>query len=461
MSRRLLFNLFQMNCPSHMTHGTWRHPASRSYQYNDIAYWTDLAKLCERGMFDAMFFADVAGSYGSWKGSEGFYVENAIQIPISDPVALVSALGSVTENIGLVVTGSVLQYHPFTWARMASTIDHHTRGRFGWNIVTSFLPGAARNVGHEGLLSHDERYAWAQEFLDVGFKLWEGSWEDGAVVRDVERGFYTDPNKVHKINHEGARYKVSGPHLVEPSPQRTPVLFQAGTSDQGRDFAARQAEGIFTMSQSPEHAATVVADLKKRAVGYGRDPERLHFIQGLALVVGSTEEEAKALEREIDEYANVEAEAAMMSGAVGLDLSKVDLDAPLTDLLQNLPGLRGTVQRLIDSAPAGSVATVADLARHNGKQWRVVGTPEQIADTLEKWRDAGITGVNLISLVMPKTYEDFVEHMTPELQRRGLMQREYAPGTLREKLFPGSGPRLTAPHPAVNYRSRFASATRP
>jgi FMN-dependent oxidoreductase (nitrilotriacetate monooxygenase family) len=453
VSRRLLFNLFQMNCPSHMTHGTWRHPASRASSYNDLKYWTELAQLCERGMFDAMFFADVAGIYEPWKGSDDFWIENAIQIPISDPIPLVSALSAVTENLGFAVTGSVLQYQPFTWARMASTIDHLSNGRFGWNIVTSFLPNATQNVGYEGLLSHAERYAWADEYLEVCLKLWEASWDDGAVLRDVKRGIYSDPTKVHRIHHKGERYSVMGPHLVEPSPQRTPVLFQAGTSPQGRDFAARQAEGIFTMSQSPQHVATVVDDITKRAQAHGRASDDLHFIQGLAFVVGSTEAEAKALEKDIDEWANPEAEAAMLSSAIGVDLATVDHSMPLKDLVDSLPGLQGTVQRLIDTAPAGSVATVADLARHTGKQWRVVGTPEQIADNLEQWRDAGITGINLISLVMPKTYEDFVDHVTPVLQDRGLMQREYAPGTLREKLFPGRGPRLRAPHPGAGLRN--------
>src|SRR3954452_19341049 len=264
-----------MNCPSHMTHGSWRHPASRASEYNDLAYWTELAKLCERGRFDALFFADVAGLYNPWKGTDDFFIENAIQIPISDPVPLIAALGAVTENIGFVVTGSVLQYQPFTWARLASTIDHHTKGRFGWNIVTSFLPNAAQNVGHEGLLSHDERYAWAEEYAEVCYKLWEGSWEDGAVLRDAGRGIYTDPSKVHRIHHSGPRYSVMGPHLVEPSPQRTPVLFQAGASPQGRDFAAKHAEGIFTMSQSPEHVASVIADIRQRAAAHGRDPQHL------------------------------------------------------------------------------------------------------------------------------------------------------------------------------------------
>ena len=453
VSRRLLFNLFQMNTPSHMTHGTWRHPASQAWRHNDLDYWVELAQMCERAGFDSLFFADVAGLYDQFEGSGEFFVENGIQIPISDPVPLISALTAVTEHLGFVATGSVLQYQPFTWARTASTIDHLSKGRFGWNIVTSYLPNAAQNAGYEGLLDHDERYAWAQEYLDVCCKLWEGSWEDDAIVRDVRTGRFTDPAKVHRIHHRGTRYQVPGPHLVSPSPQRTPVLFQAGTSPQGRDFAARQAEGIFTMSQSPQHVATVVEDLRQRAASYGRDPDRLHFIQGLALVVGSTEAEARALEREIDEYANVEAEAAMLSAAIGVDLSKVDHDLPLADLIEDLPGLRGTVQRMIDSAPAGQVATVGELARHTGKQWRVVGTPEQIADRLEAWRDAGITGINLIALVMPQTYVDFVDHVTPELRRRGLMQHEYAPGTLREKLFPGHGPRLEAPHPAVAHRS--------
>jgi FMN-dependent oxidoreductase (nitrilotriacetate monooxygenase family) len=347
-----------------------------------------------------------------------------------------------------VVTNSVLQHPPFTFARTASTLDHLTRGRFGWNIVTSFTESASRNVGLPAATDHDARYRWADEFCTVVYKLWEDSWEDGALVVDKEGGVYADAAKVREIDHEGERYSVPGPHLLPPSPQRTPMLFQAGTSTAGREFAARNAEGIFMISGSPDAAAPVVKDVTARAVAAGRRAEDLHFIQGLTFIIGSTEAEARRKEAELEEYIDGEAQVANFAGTLGLDLATIDPGEPLVQLLERVPGIRGAVQRMIDTAPAGTTPTMQDLARHTGKYWRVTGTPEQIADRLQQWVDAGITGINVMSMITPGTYVDFVDHAVPELQRRGLMQREYRLGTLREKLYPGRGPFLADGHPA-------------
>jgi long-chain alkane monooxygenase len=448
MRSTLMFNMVCMDTPGHVHQGAWRHPDNRIHEHNSLGFWLDMAKLLEEGKFDAIFFADAAGLYPKWHGSWNVIMGKAVQFPNGDPMALVSALAAVTEHLSFVVTSSVLQHPPFSFARTASTLDHVTNGRFGWNIVTSFMENAALNVGLRMMTEHDERYRWADEYVEVAYKLWEHSWEDDALVVDREKGVYTDAAKVHLINHVGPRYTVPGPHLVPPSPQRTPALFQAGTSAAGRAFAARNAEGIFMIARSPRAAASAIAEIKSRATRFGRDADQMHFIQGLTFVVGSTEEEARRKEAELDEVIDGEAMVATFAGSIGLDLSTADPAEPLAELVKRLPGIRGSVQSLLDSLPPSSNPTVEDLARFNGRYWRVTGTPEQIADALEDWRVAGITGVNVMSMLTPGTYTDFIEQVAPELQRRGLMQREYLPGTLREKMFPGAGPRLPAPHPA-------------
>ena len=249
---RLRFNAFSMNCVSHIHHGQWTREDSRSMDYTDLDAWIELAQLLDRGKFDALFLADVVGTYAAYGGSRDAAVEEGLQTPVNDPSLLIPAMAAATENLGFAFTQSVLQEQPFNFARRLSTLDHLTKGRVGWNIVTSYLPDAARNLGYGGLPSHEDRYRRAEEYMQVVYKLLEGSWEDDAVIRDVENGIYADPAKIHDIDHRGEFYPdVPGPHLAEPSPQRTPVLFQAGTSEWGRDFAARNAEAIFIIAARP------------------------------------------------------------------------------------------------------------------------------------------------------------------------------------------------------------------
>lgn len=444
MPRPLVFNAFLTNTVSHIHHGMWRHPESRQAQYTELRLWLDLARTLERGRFDAIFFADTLGPMdvheGGWKSS----VREGLQIPSADPVVLLPALATVTEHLGLVATSSVQTEHPFVHARRFSTLDHLTGGRVGWNIVTSTRRSEARNLGRDDVLPHAERYAAAEEYAEVVYKLWEKSWEDGAVIRDRSSGHYSDPAKVHAIDHAGPRYRVAGPHLAEPSPQRTPVLFQAGSSETGRTFAARHAEGTFIAAHDPHSAAEVTADIRRRAVAQGRKADDILFIQGLTFVVGATDAEARAKSAEIDEWLSDEAMLAHMSGTIGVDFAAIDLDRPIGDFTTERT--QGIVASLAAAAPDKS-KTFRELTRWAWSQ-RVVGTPEQIADSLERWRQAGVDGVNVIYITLPGTYADFIDHVAPVLRDRGLMQREYRPGTLREKLFPGRGPRLNDRHPA-------------
>lgn len=226
MAKRMLINAFSMNCVSHIQQGLWVRDDTRQLEYNQLEPWVELAQILEKGCFDALFLADVVGLYDTYHGGAEISIKEGMQVPANDPALLVSAMAHVTEHLGLAFTSSVFQSHPFTFARQMSTLDHLTRGRVAWNVVTSYLPNAVANFGYERLPSHDERYGLSDEYMDVVYKLWEGSWEDDAVLRDTVRGIYADPDKVHPINHTGKHFTVAGPHLSEPSPQRIPCCFR-------------------------------------------------------------------------------------------------------------------------------------------------------------------------------------------------------------------------------------------
>ena len=210
MTRQIRFNAFDMNCVGHQSPGLWAHPRDRSWQYKDLEYWVDLAKILERGRFDGLFIADVLGVYDVYRGNLDAALRQSAQIPVNDPLQLVPAMALVTEHLGFGLTASLSFEHPFTFARRLSTLDHLTKGRAGWNIVTSYLDSGAKNIGLVGQGQHDDRYDIADEYMEVCYKLWEGSWEDGAVLRDRERRIFTDPTKVHPIAHEGRYFKVPG-----------------------------------------------------------------------------------------------------------------------------------------------------------------------------------------------------------------------------------------------------------
>lgn len=444
--RRLMLNAFTMNCVSHIQQGLWVRDDTRQVDYASLDPWLELAQILEAGCFDALFLADVIGLYDSYLGGPETSIREGMQVPVNDPMLLVPAMATVTENLGLAFTSSILQAHPFTFARQLSTLDHLTKGRAAWNVVTSHLPNAAANLGLDELPPHDARYEQADDYLDVVYKLLEASWEDDAVSADRQRGVYTDPAKVHPINHHGPYYDVAGPHLSEPSPQRTPLLFQAGSSNRGREFAAKHAEGVFIVTNR-KNLPTITGDVRSRAAKYGRRPEDIKFFQGLSPIVGGTEAEAKAKYDEFAEQLSSEAGLAHLSGAVGVDLGAIDPDRPLESFESE--GVRGLVKGLIDSAPPGT-RTFRDLARTNMTGQFTVGSAEQVADRLESWGKAGIDGFNLAYATTPGTFVDFVDGVVPILQERGLVQKEYSPGPLRQKLF--GQPQLPDRHPARSHR---------
>lgn len=447
--KKILLNAFNMNCIGHINHGLWTHPRDNSTEYKTLEYWTELAQLLERGLFDGLFIADITGVYDVYQNSVDVTLKESIQLPVNDPLMLLSAMAAVTKNLGFGLTANLTYEAPYLFARRMSTLDHLSRGRVGWNIVTGYLDSAAKAIGLSEQVEHDRRYDQADEYLEVLYKLWEGSWEDDAVINDRQQRIYAQPEKVHKVRHKGEFYQVEGYHLCEPSPQRTPVLFQAGTSDRGLQFAGRHAECVFISGQNKVATREQVDKVRASAKAAGRNPEDIKVFMGLNVIVGATEELARAKQREYLEYASAEAGVAHFAASTGIDFAEYKLDEPIQyvksnaiqSATKNLKNNDWTRRKLLDQHALG------------GRYVTLVGSPEQVADELESWiAETGLDGFNLTRTVAPESYADFIDLVIPELQRRGSYKTAYDSGTLREKLFPEGGARLPGQHPGAGYR---------
>ncbi|MET0190458.1 MAG: LLM class flavin-dependent oxidoreductase [Pseudonocardia sediminis] len=462
MPRRIRLNAFDMNCVGHQSPGLWRHPDDQAARYKDLSYWTDLAQLLERGRFDGLFIADVLGTYDVYGASHEAAVRQGAQVPVNDPMLLVSAMAHVTENLGFGITTATGFEHPYPFARRMTTLDHLTRGRIGWNVVTGYLPSGARNMGHDDQLQHDDRYDHADEYLEVLYKLWEGSWEDDAVRRDAAAGVFTDPAKVHPIGHAGKHFTVPGIHLSEPSPQRTPVIYQAGASDRGRRFAAENAESIFTAAPTRALLKEAVADIRDRLARAGRDPYSARIYNLQTVVTDATSQGAQDKHEQLQSYASDEGSLVFMSGWMGIDLSRYDLDDPIGDVESN--AIQSAVAAFQQADPDGREWTVRDIAAWGGIGGmgpRTVGSASEVADELQSWvEETDVDGFNLAYAITPGTFTDVVTHVVPELQRRGVYPGEYEPGTLRQKLF-GLGDRLPPEHRGSSYRVGGVNSTIP
>ena len=447
--KQILLNAFNMNCVGHINHGLWTHPRDRSPEYNTIAYWTDQAKLLERGLFDGIFIADIIGVYDVYGGGIEVTAREAVQLPVNDPLALVSAMAAVTENLGFGITVNVHNEAPYTFARRFSTLDHLTRGRIGWNIVTGYLESAHRGKGEKQLPEHDRRYDYAEEYLEVLYKLWEGSWDEDAVRRDRAGRTFTDPAKVRPIAHHGEFFDVEGYHLSEPSIQRTPVLYQAGTSPRGRAFAGRHAECVFISARDKATARNAVRALRAEAVRAGRRPDDIKVFVGVAVVPGRTKAEAEEKREEYLRYASPEAGLAHFSASTGIDFDRYELDEPI-------PYAPGNSIQSATAAAAQRGLTKRDLLNElalGGRYAAITGDAVAVADELQSWiEEAEVDGFNLSRIVVPESYEDFIDIVIPELQNRGLYKTAYVEGALRRKLF-GRGDRLPDRHAASAFRS--------
>ncbi len=451
--REILFNAFDMNCVAHQSPGLWRHPADRARTYNTLGYWTDLAQTLEQGLFDGLFIADVLGTYDVYGATNEGPLRTGAQVPVNDPILLVSAMAAVTEHLGFGVTAGTAYEHPYPFARRLATLDHLTGGRVGWNVVTGYLPSAAQNLGHHDQMSHDERYDHADEYLEVVYKLLEGSWEDDAVLDDAERGF-VDPAKVHAINHHGRYFDVPGIAITEPSPQRMPVVYQAGTSPRGVTFAGENAEAVFISAPTTAIMRDSVRKIRTAAVAAGRDPYAIRVFAMQTIITAATDEEARATFEEYRRYADPEGALVLLSGWTGVDLSQFGLDEPV-----------GNVQ---SNAIQSAVETILGARREDGRPWTVrdfseyigiggfgpilVGSGATVARRLAELQDeTDVDGFNLAYAVTPGTFEDVVEFVVPQLQRLGRYKTAYTPGTLRQKLF-GQGDRLPADHRGSRFR---------
>lgn len=423
-SRMLHLNLFIFACGHHRA--AWRHPDSAVERLGDIGHYEELAQLAERGKFDAVFFADGASVDTVADGPRWFL----------EPLTAMSAMSRATQHIGLISTVSSTFYTPFHAARLMASLDHISHGRMGWNVVTSMFDAEARNHGYEAMPEHAWRYARAEEFVDAVLALWD-SWSDDALLHDRD-GDYAHPDRVRAIDHQGEHFRVDGPLTVPRMPQGHPVLFQAGASDQGRDLAARRAEAIYAVAYDMAAAQSYYRDIKRRVREAGRhDP--VPIMPGLVTYVGSTQAEAQAKQRELDVLLPADASLRQLSTFTAQDCSQWELDAPVPKLppmheFKGPQGRYGTILRIIETEQPTVRQLLGRLAAGGG-HCTMVGTPEQIADRMETWfRNEAADGFNLMPPSLPGSIEDFVEHVVPVLQRRGLFRTEYATRTLRGHL---------------------------
>ena len=455
MTKQVGFNLFEMNTVGHISHGLWVHPDNTRHRFNDLEFWTEQAKLLEAGLFDAVFIADVLGAYDGYRAGADTAIREAVQIPSNDPLLVIPAMAAVTKHLSFAATFSTTYEPPFSFARRASTLDHLTKGRFGWNVVTSYLPSAARNFGFDDEIPHDDRYDLADEYLTVLYKLWEGSWDDDAVVQDRRTPVYADPTRVRAINHRGAHFSVAGPHLSEPSMQRTPVIFQAGSSDRGRAFAAKHAEGVFVGGRTREVYRENVEDIRTKALGYGRERGDIKAFASAVIIAGKDDDAAGRKVEEFKRLTRAEGYLAHAGGG-GIDLAAYPREARIADILlaEAKPGRdnQQTGRRFYaEDATIGDA--LDDATRFDAGPFVAIGSPSRIADSVEQWvAETGLDGFNLRQFLTPGTLEDFVELVVPELQKRGLYRERYEHPTFREQLFGAGHARIADTHPAARYR---------
>jgi len=450
MMKQIHLGVFEVNAVNHLTPGIWTHPEQNRIYFNSIDYWVEIAKLLERGKFDFMFFAD---TYSYPKKNPELAFREAGGAPGNDPMLLIPALAMVTEHLAFTMTTSTTYETPVANSRRFSTLDHLTKGRIGWNVVTTSNPTAADLFGRTDFLPHDERYDMADDFLEASYKLWEGCWEDDAVVIDREKRVFTDPAKVHLVVHEGKYFKLRGYHTPSPSPQRTPVIFQAGSSERGRIFAAQHAEGVFLKAPTTAVLREQVADIRRRAREIGRDPASLKVFTGLSVVTAPTREEAQRKYASYLSHQSRESALAAYASVTGIDLTKLDPESYFENVHTEM-GQTHTDRFTKYSPTKKKVREVIDDFLQKGfRGLTVVGSPEEVADQIQAWvEETDVDGFNLEPYVLPGTYTDFIDLVVPILQQRGLFKKDYAPGTFREKLFGPGGARLPASHPAAVFR---------
>lgn len=439
----ILLNAFDMSTVGHLSPGQWKNPVDKSATKRNLDYWIELAKLLDRGGFNALFLADTYGGYDTYEGSLDNCIRRAAQWPITDPTIPIAAMAAVTKNLSFAITASTSFEPPFLLAKRFSTLDHFTGGRFGWNIVTSWKKAAFKAIGLDTPIEHDERYRQADEYLKVLYKLWEGSWADDAVAPDPENDSYADPDKIRNINHKGKYFTLNTRHIVDPSPQRTPFLFQAGTSSAGSEFAATHAEAIFVSSHSATLLRPKIAKIRELAAAQGRDPRSLKFFATYTPIIGRTDEEAREKYAELQKYASVIGGLVLVSGWTGIDLSKIPLDQEISaaDSLEahKVRSILDAFTTTSEDIPKWTPRVVAQKAAIGGLGHVAIGGPQTVADDMERWiREGDLDGFNIGYVTTPGTFEEVVELLIPELRRRGIYPDPPEEGerlTARERIY--------------------------
>ncbi|MCU1527077.1 MAG: hypothetical protein JWP75_840 [Frondihabitans sp.] len=443
-----VIGFFEHMNPNGMTGATWRHPDNRGSDYLDLDYWMALAKRLEAAHADFLFFAD---SYGT-PAVDGIVPDRALRmadhIPAADPFAVIPAIFAVTKHLPVVVTASTIFEEPYANARRFATLDHISKGRIGWNVVTSAGAQAAADSFGRDLVPHDERYDRADDYLALSYRLFEGSWEPDSVVKDRELDAYADPAKVHPVRYEGPYFRSKGVFSVEPSPQRVPFVFQAGSSGRGREFAATHAECVFLQGTTVENDATSVADIRARATAAGRDGDAIRILVGLTVIIGDTPEQAQAKYEEFASFHSEEIAASQFSHYSGVDLLSLDPDQPIpagNDQLSqsNVQRFEGwTVREILNELKTRGVRGII-----------LVGTPGEVADRMEEYAAAtGVDGFLMETYTNPGTYDEILDELLPELRTRGRAPEPFTTATLRER-FQGEGqPLLPDSHPAAAHR---------
>ena len=427
MSRQLSLNAFLHDTGHH--EASWRHPESGAERLGDVRWYQDIARKAEAAKLDAVFLADGPAWWGSAYRSPNRF----------EPITLLTAIATATQKIGLIATASTTFYEPYNLARLFASLDQVSNGRAGWNIVTTFSEAAAHNFGLDDVPDNEERYARAQEFIEVVSKLWD-SWEDDALLVDRAGGTYVDVDKVHAIDHAGHHLKVKGPFSAPRPPQGRPVYVQAGSSNEGRTFAARNAEAIFTAHQTLADAQAFYRDIKAKARGLGRNPEHVKVLPGISPFVADSAQEAEELYRHFNELTVPEYGLQALEGMAGVSLRHLQLDerVPLEvfgragSVLDNNRSRRQVVANIVERDRPTLRELLHRLA--GGRGHNVVhGTPVQIADTIEAWfTQEAADGFNVMPPLYPQLLDAFTEKVVPILQERGLFRTEYAGSTLRD-----------------------------
>ncbi|KFF84941.1 LLM class flavin-dependent oxidoreductase [Pseudomonas syringae] len=428
-ARQMKLGAFLMATGHHVA--AWRHPEVPADAGLDFKHYRHVARVAEAAKFDALFVAD------SLAAATGDIASRMARSDHFEPLTLLSALSAVTEHIGLIATATTTYNEPYHVARKFASLDHLSGGRAGWNLVTSDAAAEAQNFGRAEHVGHAERYSRAREFHQVVTGLWD-SWADDAFTRDKASGEYYDPGRLHVLNHQGEHFSVKGPLNVARSPQGQPVVVQAGSSEVGRDLAAQTAEVVFTAQTSLASAQAFYADLKGRLSAYGRAVDSLKIMPGVFIVVAETEALAKAKFESFQELVEPQVGVALLGRMLGnFDLSGYPLDGPLPELPLTDSGQRSRQKLLTELADQENL-TLAQLGRRiaGGRgHYSLIGTPEQIADELQRWFEQGAAdGFNVLVPHLPGGLEDVARLLVPELQRRGLFRTEYEGTTLRENL---------------------------